>query len=163
MCDGEPNCSTDAATAATATVAAVQALANAGIKTYVLGFGGGFVDDSVLNNSAIAGQVPRPGGPPHYYAANSPAQLNMVLQQIAGGIIVPSCSYSLASLPPNPNDVTVTLDGQVVPRSTMHTNGWDYYPDNMTITFFGSYCSQIMMGSTTNVNFIYGCPGPVLQ
>ena len=161
--DGEPNCSTVAATAATATVSAVQALANAGIKTYVLGFGGGFVDESVLNNSALAGQVPRPGGPPHYYAANSPAQLNMVLQQIAGGIIVPSCSYALASLPPNPNDVTVTLDGQVVPRSTMHTNGWDYYPDMMTITFFGTYCQQIQSGAVANVSFVYGCPGPVID
>ncbi len=161
--DGEPNCSTDAATAATQTVAAVTALANAGIKTYVIGFGGGFVDDSVLNNSAIAGQVPRPGGPPHYYAANSPQQLATVLDQIAGGIIVPSCSYALASLPPNPNDVTVTLDGQIVPRSTQHTNGWDYHPDAMTITFFGTYCQQITSGAIANVSFVYGCPGPVID
>jgi hypothetical protein len=161
--DGDPNCSTDAATAATQTVAAVTALASAGIKTYVLGFGGGFVDDSVLNNSAVAGQVPRAGGPPHYYAANSAAELNAVLDQIAGGIIVPSCSYALASVPPNPDDVTVTLDGMVVPRSTQHTNGWDYYPDSMTITFFGTYCQQITSGAIANVSFVYGCPGPVID
>ncbi len=161
--DGEPNCAADAATAATQTVAAVTALANAGIKTYVLGFGGGFVDDSVLNNAAVAGQVPRAGGPPHYYAANSAAELNAVLDQIAGGIIVPSCSYALASVPPNPDDVTVTLDGMVVPRSTQHTNGWDYHPDAMTITFFGTYCAQIMSGAIANVSFVYGCPGPVID
>jgi hypothetical protein len=161
--DGEPNCAADAATASAATVSAVTALASAGIKTYVLGFGGGFVDDSVLNNSAVAGQVPRPGGPPHYYRANSAAELQTVLDQIAGGIIVPSCSYALASLPPNPDDVTVTLDGQVVPRSTMHTNGWDYHPDSMTITFFGTYCQQIESGAVANVSFVYGCPGPVID
>jgi hypothetical protein len=159
--DGEPNCS--AGDPAAETVAAVQALRAAGINTSVLGFGGGFVDDSVLNNSAQAGGVPRPGGPPHYYAANSAAELNAVLDQIAGGIIVPSCSYALASLPPNPDDVTVTLDGMVVPRSTQHTNGWDYHPDNMTITFFGTYCAQIMSGSIANVSFVYGCPGPVID
>jgi hypothetical protein len=158
--DGEPNCTGDPPADV---VNAVTALATAGIKTYVLGFGGGFVDDSVLNNSAIAGQVPRPGGPPHYYAANSPAQLQMVLDQIAGGIVVPSCSYALASIPPVPDDVTVTLDGVVVPRSTQHTNGWDYYPDAMTITFFGTYCDQITSGAVANVSFVYGCPGPVID
>lgn len=163
--DGEPNCGgpmQDQATP-TETVAAVTALRNAGISTYVLGFGGGFVDDSVLNNSAQAGGVPRPGGPPHYYRANSAAELSAVLEQIAGGIVVPSCSYALASLPPNPDDVTVTLDGMVVPRSTQHTNGWDYYPDSMTITFFGTYCQQITSGAIANVSFVYGCPGPVID
>lgn len=159
--DGEPNCS--AGDAAAETVAAVTALASAGIKSYVLGFGGGFADDSVLDDSALAGQVPRPGGPPHYYAANSAAELEAVLDQIAGGIIVPSCSYELASAPPDPDNVTVTLNGQVVPRSTAHTNGWDYYPDSMTITFFGSYCDAIESGAITEVSFSYGCPGPVVD
>ena len=159
--DGEPNCS--AGDPAAETVAAVTALASADIKTYVLGFGGGFVDDSVLNNSAIAGLVPRPGGPPHYYAANSAAELEAVLDEISGGIIVPSCSYQLATAPPDPDAVTVTLNGVVVPRSTAHTNGWDYYPDAMTITFFGTYCEQIQSGAITEVSFVYGCPGPVVD
>ena len=159
--DGEPNCSSG--DPAAETVAAVTALANAGIKTFVIGFGGGFVDDSVLNDSAIAGQVPRPGGPPHYYAANNAAELDAALQAIAGGIVVPSCSYSLATLPPDPDNVTVTLDGMVVPRSTNHTNGWDYYPDAGTITFFGTYCDQIQAGAVGEVSFSYGCPGPVID
>jgi hypothetical protein len=159
--DGEPNCS--AGDAAAETVAAVTALANAGVKTFVLGFGGGFVDDSVLNSSALAGQVPRANGPPHYYAANSAAELADVLDTISGGIIVPSCSYALASPPPDPDAVTVTLGGVVVPRSTAHTNGWDYYPDSMTITFFGTYCDQIQSGSVAEVSFVYGCPGPVVD
>lgn len=159
--DGEPNCSTG--DAAAETVAAVTALAGAGVKTYVLGFGGGFVDDSVLNDAALAGQVPRAGGPPHYYAANSAAELAAVLDQISGGIIVPSCSYQLESLPPDPDAVTVTLNGVVVPRSTAHTNGWDYYPDEWTITFFGTYCEQIESGAITEVSFVYGCPGPVVD
>lgn len=162
--DGEPNCDAGGdAAAATATVNAVRALATAGVKTFVLGFGGAFVTGTVLNDAAIAGQVPRPGGPPHYYAANSATELSAALQTIAGGIIVPSCSYQLASLPPVPDDVTVTLNGVPVPRSTMHTNGWDYHPDAMTITFFGSYCDQIMGGAVGNVSFSYGCPGPVID
>lgn len=161
--DGEPNCDVDDASAATHTVDAVRALANAGIKTFVLGFGGAFVTGTVLNDAAQAGQVPRPGGPPYYYAANSATELNAALQTIAGGIIVPSCSYHLATVPPVPDDVTVTLNGNPVPRSTMHTNGWDYHPDAMTITFFGTYCDQIMSGAVGNVAFSYGCPGPVID
>lgn len=158
--DGEPNCTTG--DAAAETVAAVTALANAGIKTFVLGFGGGFSDDSVLEDSAIAGLVPRPTSP-RYYAANSAAELAMVLETISGGIIVPSCSYALDSVPPEPDNVTVTLNGTTVPRSTSHTNGWDYHPDAMTITFFGSYCEQIEGGTVAEVSFVYGCPGPVVD
>ncbi len=159
--DGEPNCTTG--DAASETVAAVTALASAGVKTFVLGFGGGFTDDDVLDDAALAGQVPRAGGPPHYYAANSAAALAAVLDTISGGIIVPSCSYALATPPPDPDAVTVTLGGVVVPRSTAHTNGWDYHPDAMTITFFGSYCDQIQAGAVTEVSFVYGCPGPVVD
>ena len=163
--DGEPNCSggNPDVSSAPETVAAVQALAAAGINTYVIGFGSLFIDDSNLNACALAGQVPKPGGPPHYYAANSAAELQAALEAIAGGIIVPSCSYALASPPPDPNNVTVTINGVPVPRSTAHTNGWDYYPDMNTITFFGSYCDMIQSGAATSVSFAYGCPGPIID
>jgi hypothetical protein len=164
--DGEPNCAggDPDASGATQTVAAVSSLAAAGIKTYVLGFGSAlFADDTVLNNSAIAGQVPRPMGPPHYYAANNATELQDVLDTIAGGIVVPSCSYALDSPPPDPNNVTVELNGVAVPRSTAHTNGWDYHPDANTITFFGTYCDQIESGAITDVSFSYGCPGPIID
>jgi hypothetical protein len=55
------------------------------------------------------------------------------------------------------------MNGQPVPRSPSHTMGWDYYPNSMTITFFGSYCSTIMTAANTNVGFVYGCPGPIIQ
>jgi hypothetical protein len=157
-CDGgDPNAASDAAT-----VAAVTALKNAGIPTYVLGFGTFGLNTGVLNDAAVAGGKAK-SGTTKFYEANNANDLAMALQAIAGGIIVPSCTFQLASAPPDPMNVTVTINGMAVPRSPSHTNGWDYYPNAMTITFFGSYCSQIMMGATTNVEFIYGCPGPVLQ
>jgi hypothetical protein len=154
---GDPNVASDMAT-----VAAVTALKNAGIPTYVLGFGTFGLNTGVLNDAATAGGKAK-SGTTKFYEANNASDLAMALQAIAGGIIVPSCTFQLASLPPDPMNVTVTINGMAVPRSPSHTNGWDYYPNAMTITFFGTYCSQIMMGSTTNVNFIYGCPGPILQ
>jgi hypothetical protein len=161
--DGLPNCAGgDPAVAAnTETVAAVTALATAGIPTYVLGFGT-FADPTVLNDAAVAGGKPKPGST-KFYEANNAADLDSALTEIAGGVIVPSCTYQLASAPPVPDDVTVTLNGVVVPRSPSHTDGWDYHPDAMTITFFGSYCAQIMSGTIANVSFVYGCPGPVIK
>lgn len=162
--DGLPNClGGDPNTASDmATVAAVTALFNAGIPTYVLGFGTFGLNTGVLNDAAQAGGKAKPGVT-KFYEANNAADLAMALQAIAGGIIVPSCTFQLASLPPDPNLVTVTINGTPVPKDTSHQNGWDYHPNPMTITFFGSYCSQIMMGSSTAVNFLYGCPGPIIQ
>lgn len=161
--DGLPNCGGAAQDQASdsETIAAVTALANAGIPTYVLGFGT-FADPTILNAAAVAGLKPKPGNT-KYYQANNANELDQALQDIAGGVIVPTCSYALASAPPVPDDVTVTLNGMVVPRSLSHTDGWDYHPDAMTITFFGSYCSSIMGGSVANVSFVYGCPGPVIN
>jgi hypothetical protein len=155
--NGDPNTGSDMAT-----VQAVTALYTAGIPTYVLGFGTFGLNTGVLNDAAQAGGKAK-AGTTKFYEANNAADLNMALQQIAGGIIVPSCTFMLASAPPDPTNVTVTINGMAVPKDSSHQNGWDYYPNSMTITFFGSYCSQIMMGANTNVNFIYGCPGPVLQ
>lgn len=163
--DGEPNCLggvPDTASNAE-TVAAVTGLFNAGIKTFVLGFGFGAFPVGVLNDAAIAGGVPKPGAGNKFYEANNQAELDMALAAIAGGVIVPTCAFALASVPPDPNNVTVTVNGMVVPRSTMHTNGWDYHPDAMTITFFGSWCDTIKGGASTSVEFVYGCPGPVIN
>jgi hypothetical protein len=161
--DGLPNCSGGNPDTAsdTETVAAVTALFNAGIKTYVLGFGM-FGGGGILNQAAVAGGVPKAGAT-KYYEATSAAELDMALQAIAGGIIVPSCSFQLQSAPPDPNNVTVTINGTPVPRSPSHGNGWDYHPNAMTITFFGTYCTQIMGGANTDVSFLYGCPGPIIN
>jgi hypothetical protein len=163
--DGEPNClGADPAAASNAeTVAAVTALKAAGIKTFVLGFGSfAGAGGGVLNDAAVAGGVPKAGSK-KYYEATSAAELSAALNQIAGGIIVPSCSFQLQSVPPVPGDVSVKLNGVLVPRSPSHANGWDYSPNAMTITFFGSFCSQIKMAASSNVSFVYGCPGPVIE
>lgn len=162
--DGVPNCDDVDMDPDGKTLAAVTALANAGIKTYVIGFGDPLgLDVQLLNDAATNGQTPRAGGPPYYYEATDAASLQMALDAISGGVIVPSCEYALDSAPPDPDAVTVKVNGMVVPRSTNHTNGWDYHPDASTITFFGSYCTDIESGAVTEVEFFFGCPGPVID
>ena len=161
--DGVPNCDEGGPDANTAVIDGIEALYTADIKTFVLGFGPIFgLDTTNLDAAALAGGVPKPGGPPHYYHAESAADLQAALEAIAGGIIVPSCEYELTELPPDPDNVTVTMDGVPVPRSPSHTDGWDYYPDASHITFFGSYCDDLTGGGIATVAFSYGCPGPIV-
>lgn len=163
--DGAPNYGGDPPnvdiTTDAETIQAVADLAAAGIHSFVLGFGSG-LPSSTLNDAAQAGLEPRPNGPPHFYQAEDETSLNNALMAIAGGIIVPSCSFALASLPPVPDDVAVYFDGVPVPRNPGHVNGWDYHPDAGTITFFGSYCDDLTSGQVASVEFLFGCPGPVV-
>ena len=166
--DSQPNCGgappngdTDSGPE---TIAAVEALADAGVKTFVLGFGDIFVSNpQVLNDAALAGGVPRAGGPPFFYYATNQAELEQTFLDIAGGIIVPTCSFALTEQPPDPELVTVTINGAAVPRDRGHADGWDYAPDASTITFYGSYCASIEGGASSSVNFTYGCPGPEVE
>jgi hypothetical protein len=158
--DGAPNCATDASGE---TVSAVTALKSAGIDTFVLGFGDslGTAHDT-LNGAALEGGQAK-AADPYYYQADNPTELATVLDQIAGGVIVPSCSYELSEVPPEPDNVTVLADGQPVPRSPGGGNGWDYQPDASTITFTGDYCTQIQDGTISQVEFIFGCQGPQID
>ncbi|MCP4445091.1 MAG: VWA domain-containing protein [Myxococcales bacterium] len=165
--DGAPNCGgtpVDPDTgSADQTVAAVTALNAQGVGTYVLGFGSVLgLDTGVLNDAAIAGGHPKPGGPPHYYHADDAQSLDAALMAIAGGIVEPSCSFDVTETPPDPDLVTVTIEGTPVPRDAAHNNGWDYHPDANTITFFGAACASVQEGETS-VSFVFGCPGPIVD
>lgn len=163
--DGVPNCVDSDEDAGDETVAAVEALAMEGIPTYVLGFGDIFgLDPGILDDAALAGGVVKAGGPPHYYHANSASDLEMALESIASGILVPSCSFEITEDPPDPDLVTVSLGGDPVPRDPQHESGWDYDPDDPgIITFYGDYCSSIQDGSAGEASFVFGCPGPTID
>jgi hypothetical protein len=162
--DGMPNCGDDGEDIDARVVQAIEDLAAAGIKTYVLGFGSTVgSNSSVLNSAALAGGVPRPNGPPHYYYADDASNLSDILGGIATTISETSCSYALTDLPPNPEDVTVKADDVDVPRDPSQQNGWDYYPDASTITFFGDYCADIKGGGIENVEFSFACVEPKID
>jgi len=165
--DGAPNCGgnpVDPETgSANETVAAVTALNSQGVGTFVLGFGSVLgLDTGVLNDAAQAGGHPKPAGPPYYYHADDAQSLDAALMAIAGGIVVPTCSFEVTETPPDPDLVTVTIEGTPIPRDPSHSNGWDYHPDASTITFFGAACDSVQEGETS-VSFVFGCPGPIVE
>ena len=121
--DGLPNC--DPA-ADQATLAAVQRARAAGIKTFVVGFGEIFAADPFLLDRLAEAGGTATAGQHKFHLASDEEQLQQALFAIAGELVVPSCTYSLDSAPPEPDKVTVTFDGQAVARDGSHATGWDF-------------------------------------
>jgi hypothetical protein len=145
--DGTETCGGDGVAAATAN------LANKGIKTFVVGFGGE-VDAQNLSDIATAGGTPRPGAT-KYYQADDAAGLTAAFNLIAQGAL--GCEYRLASAPPDPAKVFVYVNGVLQNRDVAHANGWDYSPATTRITFYGGLCSLVATDATAKVSIVYGC------
>lgn len=161
--DGLPNCGAvqpDGSTASTVdqTVAAIQALHDFGVPTYVLGFGSGFAGDpATLMRMAVAGGTGMP------YNARSATELDAALSTIAAGIAPPSCTIMLDGGTRNPALFQVNFDGgPLIPRDTSHGSGWDYDAGTNTITFYGSECTMVESGGVVSIGVDYGCPGPLI-
>lgn len=136
------------------TLMAIQQMATAGVKTFVIGFGGA-VDVPALNSFAVAGGMPLMG-PTKYYDAANQMQLDAALQAIASATL--GCTFKLASVPPDPNQLYVFLDKTMLPRDPSHMNGWDYDGVTNTITVYGQPCTNLKAGTAKVVDIVYGCP-----
>lgn len=136
------------------TIMTLQQMAMAGVKTFVIGFGGA-VSATSLNNFAVAGGVPLMGMTKYYDAANQ-MQLDQALQAIASATL--GCTFKLASTPPDPNQLYVFLDKVLLMRDTTHMSGWDYDPMTNTITVYGQPCTDLKAGTAKVVDIVYGCP-----
>jgi hypothetical protein len=136
---------------------AVSDAAAMGIDTFVVGIATDSSADAVLNQMAQNGKTARPGMT-QYYPVGSQADLVATVNTIAGQII--SCSFPLATPPAHPEDVSVDVGAQTVPRDPAHANGWDFGPGQMSIQFYGSFCTMLQSGAINSVEAVYGC-GPV--
>jgi von Willebrand factor type A domain len=157
--DGEPNCIDGQASTQNdndGAVAAVAAAAAAGIPVYVLGVAADNATAAVLNRMAEAGGRARMGNT-KYYPANSRAELEAAMTDIAGQIV--TCTFQLGTAPPSPTDVAVEIDNMRFQRDVTHTSGWDYGAGNTSISFFGTVCTDIKAGKLKDVKFTFGCPG----
>jgi hypothetical protein len=137
-----------------ATVAAVSALRNAGVPTYVVGVPGSAPYANVLDQLAQAGGTARTSEPYYYRVDNGgEAALLTALSQIAAKI-VGTCSLALGAPPSDENLVNVYIDGAPVPKDPV--NGWSL--TGSTITLLGTTCDDVMSGSALDVRIVVGCP-----
>jgi hypothetical protein len=164
--DGEPNCipggMDQAADDSAGAVAAVQAAAMAGFPVFVAGVGNVATAQATLNMLADAGGRPQMGAT-HYYPVNSTADLVNVLKTIGG--MIASCSFGLASPPPDPTNIGVYANNNTamkIPKDVTHMNGWDYGTGMRSIVLYGPACDAVKNMTTKTIQAAYGCPGVVV-
>jgi Mg-chelatase subunit ChlD len=147
--DGDPNCgggNRDVDEAArTQTIAAIDALRAAGVKTFVVGYqtaGSDFVDQ--LDRMAQAGGT---GASAHRSVANGD-DLAATVSDIAKKAV--SCSSQLETAVSDPTRVLVTVGG--TPRNREQAdNGWKLEADNRTVTLVGAACDELQQGKVFKV------------
>jgi len=142
--DGEPNCTNNSIgsggsdpAAVSASVAAIQAMAGDGIKTYVLGYG----TQSNANTKAALDQMARAGatGDTTHRPIENQASLISAFQQITGGAV--SCDYLLEKPVSDPRYVRITVDDKQLAAND--TNGGVLSADKRKVHLQGSACSGL--------------------
>lgn len=125
---------------------------NPSVQTFVVGFSGD-VDTQQLEDMANAAGTARAGSPA-YYQADDAAALAAAFDEIAGTVL--SCSYTLGDVPPDPDDLYVYVDGNLITRDP--ANGWDYDAGTNQVRFFGDACMTLQAGGADALSIVYGCP-----
>ncbi|HEX6241081.1 MAG TPA: vWA domain-containing protein, partial [Polyangiales bacterium] len=146
--DGAPNCSTPNSTggpggqgfdnaAVDQSVAEITAMAQDGIKTYVIGYGTRNDQQlsAALNRMAVAGGT---GDMEHRSIEDGMGLLDQ-FTKIAGQVA--SCEFTLNMATTDPRFVEVKLDGKVI--NLNDANGWVIADDRRRITVQGRSCAAL--------------------
>ena len=150
-----------------AVVSQIGKLAQAGIKTFVVGIPGADKYTSTLDAMAEAGKMPNTGGSHSFYAvsaANSLQDLTDAFSTITTQL-VRQCDIPLKSSPRDKTSVIVAVDCRTVtgvPDGTPDTGGadgfWiDYSQDPAHLKLTGTYCTTIQSTGVNSVDVITGC------
>jgi hypothetical protein len=140
------------------TLAAVQAIAQAGVPVYVVGLPGAEPYSALLDQLALAGGTGR-GGEPEYYAVttsdwmSNTGALELELRKIAAKITA-TCTFYIGAVPPDPSLVNVYLDEVVLPEQG--ADGWTLA--GSTLTILGASCQRILDGDVLDIRVFAGCP-----
>jgi hypothetical protein len=142
------------------TLEAVTALADAGVKTFVVGIPGSQFYAETLDRVAVAGLVPNGTGDSKYYrvSADGDAEgLTDVLTRITTSVIT-TCRLQLASDPPALDRINVEIDGAPVAQSG--DDGWeiDEATSPPTLVLRGETCRLMETEGAGSITVTFGCP-----
>ncbi len=139
------------------TLDAVKALADAGIKTIVVGMPGSEAYTGVLDTLAEAGGVAAEGDT-KYYKVEDPDGLTETLESITLNLIK-TCEIEVAEPPADALEVNVYLDGEVIFKDD--EDGWIYpgeEDDDFTVVeLVGPTCEQVQKEGVEKISVKYGC------
>lgn len=148
--DGDPNCSGSGGDGADEaarreTIAAIEALQAADIKTFVVGYQtAGTEFSQQLDDMAAAGGT----GETMHRSVEDSAALAAVLEQLAGEVA--SCTFALSAPVEDPDYVRVSVGGGSRPFGDA-ANGWMLAPDGVTVELVGAACETRRAGAAVDV------------
>ncbi len=134
-------------------LAAVQALAAAGVHTFVIGIPGSEAYSNLLDQLAVAGGVSRPESPRYYRVADADELLRTV--SALGSTVALGCTIDLREPPPDPALVNLFFDGQLIPSDPLE--GWTF-SDESTVQVQGAACDLLRAGEVLQADVVAGCP-----
>ncbi|HYO93827.1 MAG TPA: hypothetical protein VER33_04915 [Polyangiaceae bacterium] len=135
----------------------VVQLRRAGIITLVVGIPGSEPYADVLDALAEAGGVAAGASSPRYFKVEDPDSLTETLGALAFDLIR-SCELQLATEPPDPTQVNVYVDGEVVPQAG--DDGWEL--SSSTIRLKGTTCAHVEEDGAQRISVEFGCPTIVI-
>ena len=135
-----------------ATEAAIAALYEAGIPTYVIGMPGAEPYAALLERLARAGGTAREDGA-GYYAVSHTSELREALYAIGTGVAI-RCSIELAEPPLDRELVNVYFDGELLPADEADGWSWD---DDGHIVVNGEACERLSSGAVLDARAVFGC------
>lgn len=137
---------------ADASVAAVTALADAGIGTFVVGMPGSEPYAQLLDAMAEAGGTARDGAI-KYFPVTDTDELEASLKAIAASVSI-SCDLPLDYEPPDQDYVNVYFDGQLIEYDP--ADGWEW-TEGGHVAIRGTACEQLTAGDVLEVQILAGC------
>ncbi|HEX5659030.1 MAG TPA: vWA domain-containing protein [Polyangiales bacterium] len=141
--DGEPQCPGEPDQSPRA-VEAVTALAQAGIKTYVIGY-------NLALGADLMNQMAQAGGTDRYYEVANQQELSDAFAEVTKDIV--KCEFELSEVPMDPTFVRVTIDGETVTLNA--ADGWVI--DGKKITLQSGSCDLLKDGQSHTLQVKVEC------
>lgn len=135
------------------TNAAVKALKDQDVSTFVIGVPGVSPYADLLDRLAQTGGTARPQKP-FYYPVDtaSEADFTAAMKKVAAQILA-TCTFVLSAVS-NPDEINVYLDDVLTPKSD--ADGWKV--EGNTVTLTGATCRRALAGDVLDVRVVSGCP-----
>jgi hypothetical protein len=144
----------------TGVVEQLQALAENGIKTFVVGIPGTEVYSNYLSTFAQEGGVPvTVDGKKPYYEVTGESGLTEAFKTITTSL-VRSCTVPLQAAPMDLGNINVAVDCNPVPQKSGDVVNWHYDADQQAIVFDANnpQCKRIETSGVKRVDVVLGCP-----
>jgi hypothetical protein len=150
------------------TLAQIEQLAEAGVRTIVVGIPGAEEYYTRLEEYAEAGGFINPDGSYGYYEVSAGGGIEELTQTFDAITIalIQRCEIPVTQEIPNPNVVNVAVDCEVIPKGEEAGTESRWYfddPDNPTrIIIDGPICDTIQNEGVERLDTVYGCPTQLL-